>query len=269
MKTFKMIISFTLLSFLFIQCNNKDEVLGNKPTSDEPKMISNFSSSNVQTTMLYLGATKYAYLGDTTDVESIFSEFRDNPLVIPQASVADNSPSIQIKLNNTVLSSSSNYTIGDFNTFYGSTVQYTIGITNPSNWDMYIPQKIQIVSPPILNQNDLLPFCYFDNFQLEWNADASNLNGIVVIVDWDGTMYGQNDISGIQIRNVDILPADDGVEVLNNQIFDNIPEDAMATLTILRGNVDIINYQNSTVKLGGQSIVSLPFILVRDMSHYN
>jgi len=60
-----------------------------------------------------------------------------------------------------------------------------------------------------------------------------------------------------------------GWSVRYSQLFDIIPEDAMATLTILRGNVDIINHQGNTVKLGGQTIVSLPFVLHRDMSHYN
>ena len=62
---------------------------------------------------------------------------------------------------------------------------------------------------------------------------------------------------------------DDGLEVLDNDIFNQIPDDAMATITILRGNVAIADYNGTSVKVGGESIMALPFILVRDMSHYN
>jgi hypothetical protein len=105
--------------------------------------------------------------------------------------------------------------------------------------------------------------------KIVWNADNDNENGIVVIVEWTGNMYAHDKVNGTHIRNVDIILDDDGDEILNNLLFQDIPEDAMATLTLIRGNVDVINYGSDRVKIGGESIVSLPFILVRDMSHYN
>ncbi len=80
-----------------------------------------------------------------------------------------------------------------------------------------------------------IPLCYYDDMEIEWNPDPENNNGVVVIIEWNGIMVdGPN--SNTNVVGIDILD-DTGVAVLNNQIFDGIPDGAMVNMWLLRGNI--------------------------------
>jgi len=261
------LISITLFSIImFFSCNKENENMDSRIKGSSNIMSVRYS--NVSNSMLYTGPTKYAYLAQETDNESIISEHTINPLATIQSSVEDNQSSTQVECNSVLLSSSTNYYQNSFSSLYGNGVVFTIGNLNPVTIDMYIPERINFVSPLIVSNSDLYPFCYYDNFVLKWNADSLNDNGIVVIVEWHGEMYGEPFRENEHFRNVDILSEDDGIETLRNSIFDNIPEDAIATMTITRGEVEKLTYNKESWKVGGLTTSSLPFILVRDMSNY-
>ncbi len=256
----------TLLMILLISCSKEVNDDNDNSNNDKPLYA---SCNDIQTNMLYLGPTQYAVFGDSTGVERLVNDFRDNPLSTSQAGVFGKNANMQVKIGSQLLSPNGGYTISDFTSFYGNLVTFEIGLTNPIYSEIYIPKRIQLLAPAVNSEKELFPLCYFNDMEIRWNADGKNDNGIVVIVEWKGDMYAAPEVPNVHIRNIDILLQDDGVEVLDNDIFNQIPDDAMATITILRGNVDIADYNGTSVKVGGESIMALPFILVRDMSHYN
>ena len=76
--------------------------------------------------------------------------------------------------------------------------------------------------------------------------------------------------NSVLIRNTDIIPNDNGQTVLDNDLFQDIPDLAIATLYLIRGKADIFDvYDGTTIKLGGASIARLRFVVVKDMSNYS
>jgi len=136
---------------------------------------------------------------------------------------------------------------------------------------MYVPELLQITSPNIESPEDLLPYCYYQNFVLGWNADPQNENGLVVVVEWNGTdLYG-NEYKEY-VRNADIITNDNGSCVLNNALFDGIPHGALVQIQLIRGNIEVkgLIIDNETGEeeefvFVAASQVILPFILVREI----
>ena len=138
------------------------------------------------------------------------------------------------------------------------------------NITMYVPELVHITSPKIETAEELLPYCYYKNFVLRWNADPQNENGLVVAVEWTGNdMFGKN--HGNYVMNVDIIPADNGECVLDDRLFDNIPHAAVANIIILRGNIEILenfiseNGTEETYRIAAASEAVLPFIMVKEI----
>jgi len=135
---------------------------------------------------------------------------------------------------------------------------------------MYVPDLLQITSPNVANPEDLMPYCYYKNFVLGWNADPQNENGLVVVVEWNGRdLYG-NEYKEY-VRNADIIKNDNGKAVLNNKLFDGIPQGAIVQIQLIRGNIEATaividedgNEEEFTFVAASQAI--LPFILVREI----
>ena len=170
------------------------------------------------------------------------------------------------------------------NQYFGTNVKFSLFNTNtgsnngvmkaPGNDDnsttMYVPELLEITSPHIATADELLPYCYYKDFVLGWNADPQNENGLVVVVEWNGTdLYG-NEYKEY-VRNADILTNDNGRAVLNNALFDGIPHGALVNIQLIRGNIanldGFINGEGVpeefTLVAGSQVI--LPIILVREI----
>jgi hypothetical protein len=135
---------------------------------------------------------------------------------------------------------------------------------------MYVPELLHITSPNIENPEDLLPYCYYDNFVLGWNADPQNENGLVVVVEWNGTdLYG-NEYKEY-VRSADIIKNDNGSCVLNNALFDGIPHGALVNIQLIRGNIDVegkIIHEDGSEEyfvFVAASQAILPIILVREI----
>ena len=136
---------------------------------------------------------------------------------------------------------------------------------------MYVPELLEITSPNIETPDDLLPYCYYKDFALGWNADPQNENGLVVVVEWNGSdLYG-NEYKEY-VRNADIITTDNGKCVLNNKLFDGIPHGALVSIQLIRGNIEVTGLiiDNATGEeeefvFVAASQAILPFILVREI----
>lgn len=258
----KFILSITVIATLLSSCSKTEQ--NEEPVNENIK--GSFKSTT--TNMLINDSIKYANLLDTTiSAQSFFLHFNDNPLYLDQYVVFDTDPPMNITADGLQLSSSQSYSSSDFTERFGSLVSFLIG---QSDTEFYIPEKIEILKPEISSKEDLLPFCFFEDFELFWNEDVDNDNGILVMVEWTGTMYGENDINNAHIQNIDHIPDDDGTATLNNDLFKDIPEDAICDHKIARGNLGVVEYNGTDkVQVGGFSGSSISFILVRDMSKYN
>jgi|GEM_PF-1898898 len=175
------------------------------------------------------------------------------------------------------------------NPLFGNTVNFSLSSTSANDEDgasnalrsgnsndsrevtMYVPELVQILSPRVETTQDLLPYCFYRNFILEWNADPNNENGLVVAVEWNGgDIFGKH--YGEYVINVDIITEDNGRTILDNRLFDRIPQGAIANLLLVRGNIEIIeDFVNEHGKEEAYRIVAasqavLPFIMVREIT---
>jgi len=163
---------------------------------------------------------------------------------------------------------------------FGKNVKFSIPCKNAGNngvskapdkgVDMYVPEIVKITSPKIVKSSELLPYCYYKNFKLCWNADPQNENGLVVIVQWTGTdMFGKK--YNTSVYSLDIITEDNGEYILKNAMFDNIPQGAIVKLVLLRGNIETFQQNiaeedaEETYQIVAASAEILPFIMVRDI----
>lgn len=180
---------------------------------------------------------------------------------------------VDISMSRDALKSSSTDSDLESN-WYGQNVTFVLKKTgnlksgNNSETDtveMYIPNLVEIISPLIETEAELYPYCYFDKFELKWNPDIDNSNGLVVMVEWLGTTLTEGGDEKNYIRNIDVIETDNGKAILNNSLFDNIPDKAVTYITLLRGNIETPTIDNTTYRLFGESHAILPFILIRNI----
>lgn len=151
---------------------------------------------------------------------------------------------------------------------FGKTVRFSIdndriksGSTSDDDISMYVPYIIDI-NYPVASATELQPLCPYDDFAIAWNKDDNNENGVVVIVEWDGDILGaaKQDKS---IRTIDIVE-DTGKAMLNPELFNDIPDLAMANITILRGNISVAEIENIAVKIYAASNSSILVVVAKE-----
>lgn len=153
------------------------------------------------------------------------------------------------------------------------------------------------ISKPIFDKCEHIPYCWWDKMEIEWNEDPNNKNGVLIVAVWSGTsLLGKNNyVPPVLIYNVDVVE-DTGHAILDNKLFDNIPEWAVMSLLLFRANIvevidekedltlpkdptvndeQIFNYFNKYVfsnweniysveRFARGSVAKMTFILVRD-----
>jgi hypothetical protein len=132
--------------------------------------------------------------------------------------------------------------------------------------EMYVPKQLNILNPKIESEKDLMPYCYFKDFVLEWNADPNNKEGLVVVAEYTGTSAVPARDKNVHIMNTDIIKEDNGRAVLNNQLWKGIPDTGIVHLSLLRGNVKIEEIDEENYKFFAQAQVVLPLILIKDIN---
>lgn len=94
-------------------------------------------------------------------------------------------------------------------------------------------KPIKFIRPYSTNCSPTPP-CYFHDMEIEWNADENNQNGVVILVEWQGTSISAP-MQDISIVSADIVE-DNGHTVLRNELFDRIPDEAFVNLYLMRAN---------------------------------
>ena len=153
--------------------------------------------------------------------------------------------------------SSNEKSSSDLDEFYGQDVTFSLGDKDVT---MYMPQLVEILYP--LSHEIYYPICYFDRYRLRWQSDDRNANGVVVIVEWDGSIFGEEPLQKY-IRRIDIVE-DNGETIIKPELFEGMPHLAITKVTILRGNIDIVEVQDISYKLYGSSDASLYTIIAKN-----
>jgi hypothetical protein len=162
---------------------------------------------------------------------------------------------------------SDNTTLNDF---YGRDVSFEVKTTKLINDRLvsidtsvvlYVPKMAEIAYPK--SHQSLYPVCYHDRYRLQWDKDERNDIGMVVIVEWDGSML-EGETEDTYIRRIDIVE-DNGETVIKPEMFDNIPHLAIARVSILRGNIEIAELTEDMVyKFYAESNASLNTIILKE-----
>lgn len=97
---------------------------------------------------------------------------------------------------------------------------------------------------PYATRCDPTPLCYYKDMEIEWNADPKNKNGVVVVAEWQGTTVSSNP-KRVHIVTGDIVE-DNGKTVLRNELFDDIPDEALVNLWLVRANINIVERKDES-----------------------
>lgn len=130
----------------------------------------------------------------------------------------------------------------------------------------YIPEQISILSPAIHSTSDMFPLCYYRNFIIRWNADILNENGVLVMIEWNGNVAFGKSNNNSYIRSIDLVE-DNGQTTLNETFFDEIPDSAVCTLTLLRGNFGDLTDNDISQRIIAETHAQLQFILVKEIQN--
>lgn len=184
-------------------------------------------------------------------------------------------PAFNIKINGTQVGShAETKASAHWESIYGSHVYFEISAGSAmtrsasasETVDMYIPELIKVTSPIMQNESDMYPLCYYDGFTVRWNGDPENTNGVLVVIEWFGSMVFGDHNPNAYIRRTDRVD-DTGEAVLSKDMFDDIPDTAICHLTLLRGNLENVIADDYSFKLFGESHQNFPFILIRNIRY--
>ncbi|QLG44848.1 hypothetical protein [Costertonia aggregata] len=275
----RMIISSAVLFLTTLSCSDEkyEEPLeeGALPQKQEETFESSYS-------LLDYTPNKYYDFFETTDNTIGISILNSGPFVEKSTYKSDQltakASEIAYSINDVKfsgVSGSQKLDISDSESYFGKTVVVNfnskLGTTfkdgsTSKEIEMYVPKQLEILKPLIKNESDLLPFCYFEDFVIEWNADPQNMEGLVVTVEYHGLSAIPENEKKINILNTDFIKEDNGRAVLDNAIWEGIPNTGIVTLTLLRGNVEIEEIDEENYKFFAEARVVLPLILIRDLN---
>ncbi|MCL2596316.1 MAG: hypothetical protein FWD66_01365 [Paludibacter sp.] len=266
----------TTVVIIAISCNKSDE------TGNQDGTIKLQKSTSLETEIqesLYKGKTVYAkYFENNVDNNiSLFTK-REHPLSARDFSVSNFAvkkgvkTDVEIFVNDILIDSINEMSANKnfieslsfnpvrstfMNEFFNHTVKFKI-------WDMeirlYIPEIIEITYPK--PQPDSYSADYSFDYRIKWNADAKNINGVAIVVEWDGSMFGEDD-QYAYIRRVDIVD-DNGETVIKEAMFDKIPDFAVVKVSVLRGDIDIVEVADEVSKIYAASEASLHSIIAHE-----
>lgn len=166
---------------------------------------------------------------------------------------------------------------GSITELFGRTVMFGIGQhgfgqtkaeCQGSSVELYAPSIVGIEVPCISSEEDQYPLCYFKDFTIRWNKDCNNLNGVLIIIRWNGVMAFGSDYPTTNVTRVVCFP-DEGVAVLDDSIFDDIPDTAICNVIVLRGDVDTIRYNDSFYRMVAESHDMMDIVLIRNIVNEN
>lgn len=275
---------FILCSIFLLSCeNNQDDNINE--TNHKRNGVA--SSNEVHEELLFNGETNYSkalynypMIGYFSDKNNSLKEeilvvcdgSERNPLT--KSSLTKSSSNIKVLINGkdiknlTMATKANNHNV--FSDLYGKEVSFTLssvmtkGQNNEKTVSMYVPELVEITSPKIETEEELYPYCYYKDFVIQWKPDMKNENGLVVAVEWYG-LFINGEKENKHVRNIDVLMEDDGEEILKNTLFNDIPEQALCYIILLRGNIENIDFEDSPYSIVGETHAVLPLILIRNL----
>ena len=160
---------------------------------------------------------------------------------------------------------------GTIEEMFGGNVQFDLSVFGNSTksdigdiCELYAPEIIRIEFPYIDSEDDLNPLCYYKNFVVRWNKDDQNVNGVIIIVKWNGMMAFGEDYPSSYVQHI-LHVNDSGETMLEESMFNEIPDAAFCSLYVLRGDVENIGVSDETYRVLAESHDVLNFILIRNI----
>ncbi|MCG8579296.1 MAG: hypothetical protein MI866_05240 [Bacteroidales bacterium] len=275
----KKIIPIIVLALMALACNNQTPETENRHQA---------STNQVTETLLATESSNYSKIFNEGPLAG-YTGIKENPLASYEVMPLLHEDAEQLKSQKVVMKLYANGVelsnvnrlksangLGDaVNDLYGKKVRFTLRkegalksgeMEQEESVEMYIPELVEILSPPIHTAQELYPFCYYKDFTIKWNADSQNEHGLVVLVEWMGTMLSDEDDYQEYVRNIDVIKDDNGVAVLNNKLFEKIPERALCYITLLRGNIEMVDIDEVSYRVLGESHAVLPCVLIRELN---
>lgn len=290
----KKILSLAVLIGITISCSDHEiketESISSESSYELVSLSENFWNPISEDTKIPDNIGKYEGYFSPTDYITTISSSKRNPLESENINVyfyqndsdmltksPDDIPELEIKIDGqcidefAILKTKSGHPFQEAASLFGRRVPFMIGSrtksgASESTIELYVPELIQITSPEVKIDSDIFPLCYYDGFVLKWNPDSDNTNGVIVVVEWFGTMVFGEDNLDSYVRHVDLLP-DNGEAVLNNHLFDDIPDTALCHLTIIRGDLENLIVDDASHKIIGETHATLPFVLIREIAN--
>ncbi len=273
---FLLIMSITIVISVSSCNSDKDEQQLEISQSEIPNKKESSYSLLDYTPNIY-----YNFLKKTDNTVG-FSSLKPGPLqsfsVVQNSNISDNINKGNLVINSLSLTNkngTSKINKNNADNIFGKTMKITVnskkgttfkdGSTN-KEVEMYVPEQLEISSPKISTEEELMPICFYEDFVLEWNADPKNKEGLVVIAEYNGLSAVPSENKNIHIVNTDVIKNDNGRTILNNNIWDGIPNSGIVNITLLRGNVKIENIDEENYKFFAEAHVVLPIILIKDLA---
>lgn len=131
------------------------------------------------------------------------------------------------------------------------------------HYSLYSPAILRIAAPQYMPRTGNSPICYYQDFVVRWNADRNNENGVLIIVRWMGSMLFGKDYS-FQVCHTVRVP-DNGQTVLDESMFEGIPDTAYCHLFLVRGNLEDFEIDQIDYQLLTETHDLINFVLVRNI----
>ncbi len=119
------------------------------------------------------------------------------------------------------------------------------------SFDQYVPEKI-VVDLKNAKEHDgsNLSVMKRDDFEISWNMDDQNTNGVIAYLWWNGNKAGMSAYEQKEeiLVNRAIKLDDNGKAKLSSELFNDIPNNAIVTVFFIRGNVSIKEFDGKSFK---------------------
>ena len=124
----------------------------------------------------------------------------------------------------------------------------------PIKEELYIPKPIFVNSQLKAKSNSGNPIGFKNrsNFTFEYNSDANNKNGVLILLSWSGEKEGMsfNELGHLDMnKRIQIAifePEDNGYIHIPNGALTKFPENAILTVKIMRGNSKTVSLDDET-----------------------
>jgi hypothetical protein len=262
MKTIANLVIMLCITLTLISCNESIT-----KSSESPITI---NQNGIETVLLFRGRTPYAkYLEETDGVLNIDAQgtagkpadftvsagFKDlsiaKKVLIGEVALYKHEEARSFQALQSADKATNAKNKQNLRALFGREISYNF---NGTTQNLYVPQVLEFYAPEY-EAEKMPPF--LTSFPLSWNADDANKNGVVVQVEWVGEIQNPDGsrIFGTEHKRVINIIPDNGTGVLDNEYFKHFPHGALLNVTLVRGNLEVIEVEKQKIKLMGASYV--------------